>query len=468
MTERHDKPTYEELEAELAAAGKKITTADKKIAALEKQISKLLKRISELERAPKRQAAPFSKGPPKKKPKKPGRKKGKSPWFSRAVPEHVDETLEATLPSCCPDCGAELEPVREADQYQTDLPPIQPVTRRFRIAIGRCTGCGKRVQGRHPLQASDALGAASVQLGPKVLALGSVLNKGFGLSWEKAASFISRAFGITGERSTYCRAAVDRLGPRAEPTYKALVDRIRQAPAVGADETGWKVGGERAWLWVFATREATVYDIAAGRGWEVASRTLGSDFDGLLCRDGWAPYRKFQSATHQSCLAHHFARAADILKVARRGAARFAHGILRTLKATLDLRDKREEYTAHGFAVWRGRLEAKLDRYLAWQPSYLLNAKFVRHLRRERPHLFTFLYHPEVDATNWRAEQAIRPAVITRKMSGGNRTQRGARVQAVLTSVIRTCSQQGVDAWASLIRLLHGEAGDLKLLPEPG
>jgi transposase len=154
--------------------------------------------------------------------------------------------------------------------------------------------------------------------------------------------------------------------------------------------------------------------------------------------------------------------------VAKRGAARFPRAIIRTLKATLNLRDKRDEYSAHGFAVWRGRLESQLDRYLAWEPRYLLNAKFVKHLRRERPHLLTFLYHPEVDATNWRAEQAIRPAVVTRKMSGGNRTVRGARAQAVLTTVIRTCTQQGVDAWASLVRLLRGESGDLKLLPEPG
>jgi transposase len=181
MADRDDSPTYEELEAELAAA-------KKKNAELEKQIKELLTRIGELERAPKRQAAPFSKGPPKKKAKKPGRKKGKSPWFTRAVPEHVDETLEAALPCGCPDCGAELELVREADQYQTDLPPSQPVTRRFRIAVGRCTACGKRVQGRHPLQISDALGAASVQLGPRVLSLGSVLNKRYGLSWEKVSS----------------------------------------------------------------------------------------------------------------------------------------------------------------------------------------------------------------------------------------------------------------------------------------
>ena len=104
---------------------------------------------------------------------------------------------------------------------------------------------------------------------------------------------------------------------------------------------------------------------------------------------------------------------------------------------------------------------------MAWEPSYRPNDKFVRHLRRERDHLFTFLFHPEVEATNWPAEQAIRPAVITRKMSGGNRSERGARAQSVLTSVLRTCAQRGKDAWRFLSDLLRPDAdGDL-LLPGP-
>jgi transposase len=425
--------------------------------ALRAEIRRLLKRISELERAPKRQAAPLSKGPPKKKPKKPGRKKGKSPWCQRAKPEHVDEAIEVPLPAGCPECGGELEHERVADQYQTDLPPIPPVTRHFQIEIGPCRGCGSRVQPRHPLQTSDALGAASVQLGPNVLALGGLLNKAYGMSWGKVASFIRRAFRIDATRSTFCRATVERLAPRAEPTYESLVREVREAPAAYADETGWKLAGERAWLWVFATDQTTVYKIARGRGFDVAAKVLGPEFSGILCRDGWAPYRRFTKALHQSCLAHHFKRASNILEVAKRGAARFGHGVLRTLKAALDLRDKRSEYSEHGFAVWRGRILAQMDRFLAWNPSYPLNDKFVRHLRRERDHLFTFLFHPEVEATNWRAEQAIRPAVITRKMSGGNRTSRGARAQAVLTSIVRTCTQRGHDAWEILIRYLRGQ-----------
>src|SRR4249919_3214390 len=68
---------------------------------------------------------------------------------------------------------------------------------------------------------------------------------------------------------------------------------------VSPDETGWKVGGHLQWLWAFATSDTTVYRIQAGRGFAEAAAVLGADFDGVLVRDGWAPYRQFSAAAHQ-------------------------------------------------------------------------------------------------------------------------------------------------------------------------
>ena len=76
------------------------------------------------------------------------------------------------------------------------------------------------------------------------------------------------------------------------------------------------------------------------------------------------------------------------------------------------------------------------------------------HLRTELPALLSFLFDATVDATNWRAEQALRPAVVNRKVSGGNRSARGADTQHVLTSVLRTAQQRQLDAAAVLIELL--------------
>jgi transposase len=105
------------------------------------------------------------------------------------------------------------------------------------------------------------------------------------------------------------------------------------------------------------------------------------------------------------------------------------------------------DVSTHALAVARGQLIARLGRLLARSPSRRLKIqRFQSHLIIEFDAIFSFLFHPTLDATNWRAEQALRPAVVTRKMSGGgNRSARGAETQQVLTSVLRTAAQQGLD-----------------------
>lgn len=455
----------ERLEAENAALRRKV-------ASLEDMVQRLLKRVDELERKGKRQAAPFSKGDPKKKPKRPGRKKGgkKGRRNPRPKPKQVDETIDVPLPERCPDpeCQGELERVRTAEQFQTDLPPVEPIVREFRIEIGRCLCCGKRVQPRHPLQTSDALGAAAHTLGANALALGTLLNKEYGLGWTKVSTLINKAFSLKASPSTYCRATL-RVGDRLEPTADAIASALRESPVVSPDETGWRTGGHKRWLWTFTAPMLTVYVIAASRGFEVAAAVLGAGYDGVLVRDGWAPYRRFEEALHQTCLGHLLRRCRSILESAQQGAARFAHGVRRVLKGALELRDRREELTEHGFASLRGKLAAELDRLLSWNPSYEPNARFVKHLRVEREALLTFLYVEGVAATNWEAEQAIRPAVLARKLSGGSRTDRGATVHARLLTVLRTAKQQGRDQLALLVAAFHSaDPVDLGLVPDPG
>jgi len=458
------KPSYEDLEAENAAL-------KRRVAWLEEQLERALRRVEELERAGKRQAAPFGKEKPKADPKTPGRKPGDEygKWSCRARPDHVDEVVEVPLPRRCPHCRGQVEEIKIDEQYQTELPPIQPITRLFRVHVGRCEGCRRTIRpGRHPLQTSDAVGAAGVQIGPNALALAMALNKGYGLSWGKVAAFFANTFGLKAAPSAFCRAAA-RAAARLEPTYGALVEAARNSWVIYADETGWRICASKAWLWTFVGLGFTVYRIARSRGADVVEGVLGRDYSGLICRDGWAAYDCLEAATHQSCVAHHFARAREILEIADRGAARFAHAVIRVLKAALDLRDRRGEISEHGFATVRGRIEARMDRLLQWSPTWEPNAKFRNHLETERPALFTFLHHPEVEAANWPAEQEIRPAVITRKVNGGgNRTHRGAHVQEVLVSIIRTAAQQGRDALRILASAFYAkEPLCIQLAPGP-
>jgi hypothetical protein len=115
-----------------------------------------------------------------------------------------------------------------------------------------------------------------------------------------------------------------------------------------------------------------------------------------------------------------------------------------------------------------GRLEAKLDRWLRSHYRDPANRRLAKHLRHERPYLFTFLYCPGlVDATNNLAERVMRLLVVLRKNWGGNRTENGARAQAVLTSILCTARQQDKDAFALLTDLLRSPQGKLlDLVPQ--
>jgi transposase len=274
----------------------------------------------------------------------------------------VDEILRASLPVGCPHCGGKVCRERVAEQYQTEIPPVRPVVVRFDVEVGRCRRCGRRVQGRHPRQTSTALGAAAHSIGPNALALAAHLSKPLGLSAEKIAAFFETAFHLKVAPSTLTRG-IARCGERLEPLYRRFIHEVRHSDTVTGDETGWKVGGVLEWLWTFATPRTTVYAIRPSRGADVPAEILTEEFDGAFVHDGWAPYDRFERATHQTCLAHLLRRSHGLLEEATRGAVRFPRAVTGLLQDALDLRDRRDagEVSPHGLAVATGRLSGRLD-----------------------------------------------------------------------------------------------------------
>jgi len=426
--------------------------------------------VEALRRAAKRQAAPFSKDAPVPNPKRPGRKPGAA-YGTRAhrrPPEHVDQVVTVGLPACCPGCGGELVLERVATQHVEDLPPTRPLAIRYLVQVGRCRVCGRRVQPRHPEQTSDALGAAGAQLGPRAVALAAWLSKGLGVPAGKIARLLGHlGLDVTPGGVTQ---AIARAARRCQPTYQALVAGVRASPVVAPDETGWRVGGRRAWLWTFVGAQLTLYRIAHGRGYADAAAVLGEGYSGVLERDGWAPYRRFEHATHQTCLAHLLRRCRELVADADRGQAKTPHAVRRILEHALALRADRDTgaLDAATLAAEAERLGAKVDKLIAGATCYPPNRRLLDHLARERDHLFTFLRTPGVQATNWRAEQAIRPAVVTRKAWGGNRTWTGADTWQALASVLRTATQQARDPVELLTCLLRAPTPILADLTIPG
>ena len=423
-------------------------TLRRRVQELEAEKQRLLQLLETERRAGKRQAAPFSKGSLKRKPKKPGRKggddygnKGHRPPPAAA---QIDETHEAPLPDACPDCGGPLEKTDIQQQYQVEI-PRKPIHRQFNIHIGSCTDCHRRVQGRHPLQTSDALGAAASQLGPDAQAAVVELNKNAGLSHGKVTGVFRNLFGIPLSRGGVAHVVL-RAGRRCQPIYQGLCRSVRRSAWVVPDETGWRVGGLLAWLHGFVARRATVYLIDPTRSHEPAERLLGLDYHGTLIHDGWAPYDRFVNAQHQQCNQHILNRCAEILQTATQGAVQFPRRVAALLRQGLALRDRHAagKVSDHGLAIARSRLQRSLEDAVYPPKTNATNERLAKHLWGHIDEFFTFLRVPGLDATNWRAELAMRFGVILRKVWGGNRTWAGAEAQAVLMSIWRTCWQRGL------------------------
>jgi transposase len=443
-----DNPSVEELLKENQRLREQLKKA-------QAETERLRKRLEEALRSLKRQAAPFSKGQPKSNPQRPGRKSGSTYGQRgfRAVPDHVDEEISVGLPNRCPDCGGPVIHDSTQPQFQEDI-VRQTVVRRFDVELGHCLDCGGHVQGRHPWQTSDALGAAQVQVGPQSLTLAAHLVKQMGISHERSAQVLAWGYGLQVHRSTLCRA-ITRLGVKAEPTYQALQLAVRHSPVNQLDETSWRVAGRLQWLWVCVSEQVTLYAILPGRGFVQAASMVGEDYEGFLIHDGWQPYYCFPQAFHQSCLSHLIRRCQEMIETASAAAARFPAAVVQRLRDGLALRDRyaQNEISWHGLSVATGRLVAQMDRLLAKPFRDPANRRLAKHLRHEEPWLFTFLHCPGIEATNNGAERALRPAVVARKTWGGNRTENGAHTQQILTSLLATCRQQGKDSFERFTEL---------------
>ena len=435
------------------------------VAALEARIKQLEGLLAAATRSSKRQAAPFSKGPPKANPKPPGRKPGDDYGTKarRAIPEKIDEVHQAPRPDRCPHCGGRaIDLLSIEQQYQTEI-IITPLHRQIDVAVGCCCNCKKRVQGRHRLQTSDALGPCASQLGPNAHALITLLNKDFGLSHGKLAKFFA-LFNIPLTRGGSCNSMLRTAG-RCLPQYHSILRSIGErnahgpaAPWIVADETGWRVGGYSAWLHAFVTDDVTAYLIDRHRGFEASSRIIPWDYIGMLLHDGCASYLRFYKAKHQTCLAHLLRRAKEMLQVARGGAVILPRTVKEILQEALEIRDRRDAGTIQPATAAKHatRLRDRMRTLCKGHKRNPVNERFAGHLYKNLNHLFEFLRTPGIDATNWRAEQAIRPAVVNRKVWGGNRTHIGAAAQGILMSVLRTGWNKGLDMLAWLADLLKG------------
>jgi transposase len=424
-----------QLEAENQALRQRVQELEK----LEPLVAALQQRIEQLERAAARQAAPFRRKDKDKKPpdqhKPPGRKPGHPPAF-RPPPTQIDDDLQMRL-NQCPKCGGPVNAVQPCVQYIEDIPPVRPHVTRLTTYRGLCPCCGE-VASTHPLQVSTACGAAGTHLGARALA--AWLNKHLGLTTRSVCKLLGQLFGLKLTPGGLTQALA-RVAHRVQPAFDRLLADLRRQPGVWADETSWWVGGPGWWLWTFTTPDLTVYRVEASRGKDVVLDTLGPDFAGVLTSDCLASYENLPYKMHK-CYSHHLQA---ISQAYQDQPSDYLAQLRSLLYGAMFLHKYRNGLSPPEWIRKRQALEERADELLWRTPPPLGAAKVAQRIRKRRHWLFTFLDDPALEATNNRAERALRPAVIARKLSCGNKTVRGKRTWEILTSLAVTCHQRGSD-----------------------
>ena len=415
---------------------------------------KLEEVLAAWQRQAHRQAAPFRRAdaPRDACRGRPGRKEGHAGSF-RHPPAHIDEAIHVPLESC-PQCGGALCQKRPLVQYIEEIPEVHRRVTQLTTEAGWCAHCQQEVYSTHRLQTGRAGGAAAAQLGPRALALACDLNKAKGLSMRQTTAILDQHFGLKITPGALAQL-VQRVGRKLQPQYEQMAIALRQSAVVHADETSWWVAGPGWWLWVFATPKMTLYVVIHSRAAAVALAVLGPDFAGVLVSDCLAIYDEL-NPLQQKCYSHHLKAVSEALEILGLGAGDYLLQVQALLRTALWLKALQGPTPGDRFALCLTTLKTRAHALLDAPRAQPIEEKVRTRLWKQRDHLFTFLERVEVPATNNLAERQLRPAVIARKISCGNKTAKGALAWAILASLAATCRQTArsvVDAISTQIRL---------------
>ena len=376
-----------------------------------------------------------------------GRKAGGQPGHKGVTREMLPpERVTAVIghhPATCSGCGADLSSAPQAGEpvpHQViELPEIRPEVIEHRLHAARCESCGTVTRAELPPEARWCTG-------PRLTAFAALLCGRFRISREETADLLWSALGVPISKATV-QACCERVSAAIAEPVSVLVNALRHLALVHLDETGWKLGRARLWLWVAVATTFTVFAVHLRRSRDQLVEWFGSSFHGVVHSDRWRPYEMFPPDHRQLCWAHLLRDLQAIIDAAGAGKDRAEKTLLaaRTIfvdwrlfkqgsldRAELQRRTSGFRTTFHTFCADGSGQDA--DR--CWRA---LGSGLIRLW----PAVFRFLDIDGVEPTNNAAEQAIRPAVLWRRSSQGSRSEAGSTFVARILTVAATCRRQG-------------------------
>jgi len=387
--------------------------------------------------------------------KKPGGQPGHSGHIKKTYPlEEVAATIDVK-PELCPSCAAanfEEMPISIEVRQVIELPEMPPEITQYNIHTCKCGCCGKHVRADVPKEAERGFG-------PRLMGFVTMLAGEGHLTKRKICS-ITAHLGLKISLGALCN--IHKLaGELLQAPSEAIQQFVLKQERLNADETGWRIKRKRCWLWIGATPSATFFKIDPSRSHQAYLRVFG-DFRGTLNTDRHGAYNEHRG-TKQNCLAHvdrHFAKMGE-----RPG---IDGSVGRILEGQLDL----------VFGLWAEFKKESFSRAIlqkkAVDPIENIKAALVFVTREAKdsksvslaydlldrfPTLWTFLIEEGVEPTNNLAERGLRPAVILRKLSGGNQSEWGSRFTERLLTVVCTLKQRTKNVLTFLTQTFEAHLG---------
>lgn len=399
---------------------------------------------------PKRKPPDDTPPVPPTPPKKRGGLFGHMGWF-RKKPKNIDRIEETRLDQC-PECGSkdlsECEKTQEHAQEDIILPQIESIL--YRKHRYYCKNCKKVVlsKGKNEIPGS--------RIGPRAKAFAAFLRYGVKISKRDVSALFRKAFNLKVSSSSI-DGFMDQLKEEAKHIYDELLESLKQSPFIHADETGHPLDGIGHWLWKFSNKKICYSHIDKGRGQAVVEKLLGDKYDGVLISDFLSAYNKIKAKAKQRCLVHLLR---DLKKVAEywhndKEVLRYCKRLRKIIEDAISLH---KEYLGkewdERYYTKRARLNDSLKDFSFPNPNKRILKRFANRLARHKGEILTFLYIKDIDPHNNHAEQQIRPDVIFRKITFGNRSVSGAENHSVLMTILQTAKLNNMDPIKTLEDIL--------------
>ncbi len=366
--------------------------------------------------------------------------------FARPRMEPTGRVVHA--PDSCPEChtpltGGWVHRTREV----IDIPVIPAEVTEHVFIARTCPLCRKRRRPQEPLK---GLAVGRQRLGTNLVSLMVTLREEGRLP-VRTIQWYLRVFHQLKLSVGAIVQAVHQVARQGRAEVGKILERIRSSPVVNADETGWRENGKNGYVWTFSTPTERFF-LRRGRSGEVVDEVLGESFEGILVSDFYAAYHHYPGLK-QRCWVH-LLRDIHALKVCYPeddGLVRWALGVQR-------LYAKGREWAAGRRPPSRVQLVLE-ERLLALCRPFLedplaVQAKLCRRIERHIKELFVFVSHPEAPSDNNGAERSLRHLVISRKISGGTRSQQGSNSKLVLASLFGTWRARGLNPFLECRQLL--------------